>query len=342
LIRLLVDELDGWTCRLLEAAGLPEGQAAMAARVFTDASLRGVGHHDISFLPQRLDWLERYGVNPRPDVHLVRSFGGTEVWEGDRGLGEVCCSVITDRAMILAAEFGIGYAVVRNSNHFLAASPYVERCAANGFLGMVFSSTDAGMSVPGGTTLGIGNNPFGFALPQVGYPTLMADLCMAYSSLGNLKALAATGQSVPEYWGNDRTGRPTTDPAAILDGGATHPMGNHKGFALALLVESLTGVMAGGPTGDQIAPGGGINTHNQAVIAINLAAFGGIEAIGDRSRDLADRLKARNPGLRLPGERSHASAQRCEAEGVPIDPALWEKLTGWSRQLGVTPPEARP
>lgn len=341
-MRLTIDELDGWTLRLLAAAGLPDAQAAMAARVFTDASLRGVGHHDISFLPQRLDWLANRGVNPQPDISLVRSFGGTEVWEGDRGLGEVCCSWITDRAMLLASEFGIGYAVIRNSNHFLAASPYVERCATNGFLGMVFSSTDAGMSVPGGTTLGIGNNPFGFALPQVGHPTLMADLCMAYSSLGNLKAMATAGQKVPEYWGVDKSGQPTTDPGAILDGGATHPMANHKGFALALLVESLTGVMAGGPTGDQIAPGGGINTHNQAVIAINLAAFGGIEAIGERSRDLAERLKAKHPGLRLPGERSHASAIECALHGVEISQVLWDSLADWSAKLGTSAPGAEP
>jgi LDH2 family malate/lactate/ureidoglycolate dehydrogenase len=330
--------LEAWCGRLLVAAGLPDEHAAVAARVFTEATLRGVGHHDISFLPQRLDWLARCGVNPRPDIHLVRSFGGTEVWEGDGGLGEVCCSHVTDRAMLLASEFGIGYAVIRNSNHFLAASPYVERCAANGFLGMVFSNTDAGMSLPGHTTLGIGNNPLGFALPQVGSPTLMADLCMAYSSLGNLKALAKTGQAVPPWWGNDKNGQPTTNPAAILDGGATHPMAEHKGFALALLVESLTGVMAGGPTGDQIKSGGGINTHNQSVIAINLAAFGGIEAIAERSLDLAQRLKTRHPGLRLPGERSHAAAIQNQRDGIEIPTALEQNLLEWTHRLGVTPP----
>ena len=340
-MRLMPHQLQQWSVDLLAAAGLPAHQAVMAARVFTDASLRGVGHHDISFLPQRLDWLENCGVNPSPHISLVRSFGGTEVWEGDRGLGEVCCSWITDRAMMLAVEFGIGYAVIRNSNHFLAASPYAERCAANGFLGLVFSSTDAGMSVPGGTTLGIGNNPMGFALPQIGAPTLMADLCMAYSSLGNLKSLAVEGKSIPAYWGNDRHGQPTTDPAAILDGGATHPMASHKGFALALLVESLTGVMAGGPTGDQITPGGGINTHNQAVIAINLAAFGGVEAIGERSRDLAGRLKARTPGLRLPGERSHACAQDCEQNGLVIPAAVVEKLREWSAKYQIAIPETQ-
>lgn len=324
---------------LLEASGLPGDQARDAADAFLSTSLREVGHHDISFLPQRLDWLANHGVNPRPELRLVRSSPAAETWDGDRGLGEVCCTHVARRAVDLARANGVGYAAVRRSNHFLAASHYAQLGVDAGCFLLVFSNTDPCMAGPGGTRNIIGNDPFGYGLARAGQAPLVADMCMAYSSLGNLASLAAAGEGVPAYWGNDKAGHPSTDPRAILDGGTVNPMARHKGFALALMVEALTGLLAGGDTGNQVAPGGGVNTHNQAVLAFDLAAFGGAGDVAARAADLTDRLRADQPGLRFPGERSREARDDALARGVELKPALAEKLLEWSRRLGAAAPK---
>ena len=58
---------------------------------------------------------------------------------------------------------------------------------------------------------------------------------------GKVAAAHAAGQSIPADWVVDRDGEPSTDPAAFLEGGALRPMAGHKGYGIALLIETLSG-----------------------------------------------------------------------------------------------------
>ena len=333
---LFPGDIADWTARLLAASGLNPNHAADAADVFTRATLRGLGHHDLSYLPQRLEWLASGAVNSAPDLVKVSSSAGTEVWEGDGGLGEVLCYHTLRRAIKLASDTGVGYAGVRNSNHFLAAEPYTQAGAEQGFLILVWSNTDAGMAFPGQSTRQIGNNPLGWGL-GTGHATLSADLCMAYSSLGNLNSLAASNTPAPEHWGRGPDGKPSTDARQLL-AGAVEPIGGHKGLALALLGEVLAGVLTGGPTLDQVAPGGGLRTHNQMILAFDLDVFGGISTVEERLVSLKARAHHAGHTLRLPGDRSHAAALRSKHEGVAVPRTLEKALREWSERLQVSAP----
>lgn len=330
-------QLESWTARLLEASGVPGLQAADAAEIYRRASMRGLGHHDLSYLPQRLGWLADGAVNARADLARVRSAGGTEVWEGDGGLGEVCCYHALRRALVLATNQGVGYAGIRNSNHFLAGEPYTQVGASQGYFTLVWSNTDAGMAFPGQHSRQIGNNPMGWGL-GTGHASLSADLCMANSSLGNLNALVAAGALAPAHWGRGPDGEPTTDPRQLL-AGAVEPVGGHKGLALALLGEVLTGILTGGPTLDEIAPGGGLRTHNQMVLAFDLEVFGGIADVEERLVSLKARAHHAGHTLRLPGDRSREAEHRARREGIPVPPALEATLRDWSERLAVSVPE---
>jgi len=333
---LFPEQISGWTAALLKAGGLAANHAEDAADVFTRATMRGLGHHDLSYLPQRLSWLESAAVNARPELKRVSQTPSTEVWEGDGGLGEALCYHALRRAIALSTETGLGYAAVRNSNHFLAAEPYTQVGAELGFLILVWSNTDAGMAFPGQSSRQIGNNPLGWGV-GTGHAALSADLCMAYSSLGHLNALAASGTPAPEHWGLGPDGQPTTDAQQLL-AGAVGPIGGHKGLALALLGEVLTGVLSGGPSLDQIAPGGGLRTHTQMVLAFDLEAFGGISNVEERLVSLKTRAHHVGHTLRLPGDRSHAAAQKARHEGIALPRKTVAELKEWSEKLGVDVP----
>ena len=333
-MNLSIQNLNRYIVELLLSAGLEQSMAVDVADIFVRATLRGVGHHDLSYLPQRLEWLTGHGVNPRPLFKLLRNFGATEVWDGDCGLGEAACRHATLRSIELAKVSGIGFATIGRSNHFLAASPYAEMGQEQGFMTLVLSNTDPGMGGPGGNGLLLGNNPLGFSVPRAkGEAPLLLDLCMAYSSLGNLQALKKTGTAVPEYWGRNAHGQSTNDPAQVLEGGTVEPMAGYKGFGLALMNEALTGILSGGHYGHHVTPGGGINTHNQTVIALDLRAFGGAEWVANRMEDLVKGLKEKEPNLRIPGERSFQAQSRQREEGIEIPESLWSRLEEWKEKL---------
>ena len=331
-----VETLQEWTAQLLLASGVGESAARDAAEVFALATLRGLGHHDVSYLPQRLDWLATGQVKAKPHLSRVYQAPASEVWDGDGGLGEALCHHVTIRAMTLARTQGVGYASVRRSNHFLAAAPYTEIGSREGFLLVVWSNTDAGMGLPNGHTRQIGNNPLGFGI-GTGMDGLSADLSLAYSSLGNLHALAATGQSVPSHWGRNADDQVAATAQELLEG-AVGPIGGHKGLSLALLGEVLRGVLSGGTTLDEIATGGGLNTHNQMALAFDLDAFGGRGPVLERVASLRSRASAVAHGGRLPGERSHRAAAQALEHGLVLAPGVVAALTDWSARLGVAIP----
>jgi LDH2 family malate/lactate/ureidoglycolate dehydrogenase len=51
------------------------------------------------------------------------------------------------------------------------------------------------------------------------------------------------GEAIPDTWATDAQGRATTDPKAALDG-FLQPVGGHKGYGLALLVDLFAGLLS--------------------------------------------------------------------------------------------------
>ncbi len=336
-MRILIEKARTWTIQLLEASGLPAADARLAADIFIRASLGAQGHHDISYLPQRLGLLADGLMKPKAAFELIGSGGAWEAYDGGGMLGEVCVSRILERAMKLASTQGIGFSTVRHSNHFLAAAPYAGIAAEGGYLCIVWSNTDPCMGDPEAQERVIGNNPYGFGLPLEG-ANMVYDACMAYASLGKLAEKMKAGHSVPASWGRDAQGRWSEDPQAILKGGIPAPIAGHKGFSQAILHEALSAGLAGGEIFDEVLPVGGWGKHSQSVLALKLSDFPGGQGFRGRFRAGFERMRARLPCLRFAGERSLACAQNAADQGIEIQEKTFRDLSQWSSRLGVQMP----
>jgi LDH2 family malate/lactate/ureidoglycolate dehydrogenase len=306
-------------------AGCPEKDASEVMDIFYRATLRGVGHHDISSLPSRLERLRDGSVKAKPEIRTVHEFGAVKVLDGDNGLGELCSVRAMEASEELAARHGIGCCVIRNSNHFLSAYPYVEASAERGCIAIIMTKCELDMHGPGGREKVIGNTPFGFAAPRGANGELhIFDFCMAYASYGEMDRLAGAGEAVPAWWGMDANGRPCTDPAIILREGVPSPIGQHKGFALATMIELLTAALGGWTVIDaNVHDGDFMGHYSQTAIVIrpDLAAAG--NSFSSLSQTLVDRVRALDPGVRFPGDRSRANRRRIEqAGGIELPEAL--------------------
>jgi L-2-hydroxycarboxylate dehydrogenase (NAD+) len=166
----------------------------------------------------------------------------------------------------------------------------------------------------------------------------MATTVAAY---GKVKVKAQRGEPMPEGWMIDRQGQPLTDPKRAGEG-LLLPIGGYKGYGLALIFGLLAGTLNGAAMGREVvdfnADDTTVTNTGQAILAIDLAAFGDPEAFRQRVDGLAREIRgsARLPGVDrifLPGEQSAATRTRRAAEGIPVPPPLRSQLDALADEL---------
>jgi LDH2 family malate/lactate/ureidoglycolate dehydrogenase len=336
-LRTEASELRRYVANALVAIGIGAVDADIVSDVFVRASEKQVGHHDIYDFPGRLKVLRRGRINSSPDIRAVASKGAVESLDGDNGLGELGASFAMDHALDLASEFGIGFSTISNTNHFLAGSPYVERANERGYFGLILSRTIPSMGVPGGRAQAIGNNPIGFGIPVAGDHNVVADFSMSYASWGKLREFGMKSVTLPDYWANGPDGLPTSDPQQALLG-APLPIGGYKGFALALLVESMTSLLGGGLESNEVSiKNSGVASHAHTAIAIDIGALTSLDLYERRAALMLDHIRELDSSvpLTVPGDGSHRNRSEAHAKGIKISIELASELDEWSDDLGI-------
>jgi ureidoglycolate dehydrogenase (NAD+) len=83
---------------------------------------------------------------------------------------------------------------------------------------------------------------------------------------------------------------------------------------------------------------------NGVAMAIDLAAFGDVEAIRAQADRLGDAIvslptAAGVDRIYLPGERGDSVLQEREQNGIPLPRGTWARLLATAEALGIMPPE---
>jgi LDH2 family malate/lactate/ureidoglycolate dehydrogenase len=168
----------------------------------------------------------------------------------------------------------------------------------------------------------------------------MATTVAAY---GKVKAKAQRGEPMPLGWMIDRLGQPLTDPKRAEEG-FLMPIGGYKGYGLALIVGLLAGTLNGAAMGRQVIDFNhddtSITNTGQAIVAIDLSAFGDVAAFKERVDQLVRELRdsERMPGVDriwLPGEQSHERRIVHQRDGIPLPPALRVQLDKLAGELNI-------
>ena len=151
---------------------------------------------------------------------------------------------------------------------------------------------------------------------------------------------------MPHPWAQDAAGNPTDDPAVLFNEpkGTLLPLGGldagHKGYALALLDEALTGGLAGFGRADP-PEGWGATVFVQV---IDPDAFGGRDAFIRQMSWLVDAChratpRPGGPPVRLPGERAMSRSREQRASGVELHSSIMPAIAPWAAKLGVASPD---
>ncbi|MBD2846313.1 Ldh family oxidoreductase [Paenibacillus sp. IB182496] len=331
--------------RALAAVGVPSGEALTIAETMVEADSRGIHSHGLMRLPIYVRRLQRDLIRRVARIE-VREGGGdaaVAVIDGHGSAGQLVATRAMALAIELAERHGIGAVLATRSNHFGIAGRYAQMAAQRHMIGLALSNTAPLMPPVGGAEKVLGNNPLAIAAPSGGPYPLLLDMAMSGAALGKILYAEAQGQPIPEGWGADRDGRPTTDPGEVARGGFILPVGGPKGFGLALMIELLTGVLAGGQFAKRIPSMYNLEQGQEIshwMLAIDAARFGDAEQFVRHAAQLAEDVKhARKADgvleLYLPGEPEFRLAAERLAHGIPLDAQVAAELDALAAELGV-------
>lgn len=228
----------------LTALGMPRDEASDAARILVYADMFGIHTHGVERILSYGNRLKIGGINAHAAVTKTPLTPSIISIDGDNGLGPLVGMRALQAAMEAARTNGLALALVKKSNHFGPICPYSLIAAQNGFATLIGSNATTTIAPWGGSEAKLGNNPFGFGLPNPGGDPIILDMAMSVSARAKIRSAAKAGQSIPESWATNRDGDPTTDPAEALNG-FLQPIGGHKGYGLALAVDLIAGLLSG-------------------------------------------------------------------------------------------------
>lgn len=344
MVRVAADELRSFVADLFAAKGMGEGDAATVADVLVWAELRGVASHGVTRAPRYLGYIDRGQLDPRAVPEIARETPAAFLLCANRAAGAVAMTRAMDEAVRRAGASGVGLGVVGETTHTGAIGYYAARAARRSFAAMVMAAGPPNMAYFGARVPSLSTSPLALAVPRETGEPLLLDMASAVVSHGTVREALDAGRSIPEGWALTETGAPTTDPA---EAAVQLPLGGPKGSGLALMIECLTGLLAGVPILTAMLPPGGQRRHvqNGLVMAIDIAAFVAPEDYRAEVGRLVEVLKAlpRAEGvseIRMPGERGARTASERRSQGVPLGAKTWARLGECAEALGVPlPPE---
>ena len=236
-------ELSRLATRAFQGLGLTETDAADVVKILVLADLFGLSTHGLSRIESYGERLLVQGIRARPNITVQAPAPALRLVDGDNGVGPLVGMHALRAAMDAARQCGIGMAFARGSNHFGPISPYSLLAAEEGFASVIGSNATTTIAPWGGSDARLGNSPLGFGVPNPGGSPFLLDMAMSVVARAKVRNALKRGESIPDPWATDDKGRATTDPKAALDGFLL-PIGGHKGYGLALLVDMFAGLLS--------------------------------------------------------------------------------------------------
>jgi ureidoglycolate dehydrogenase (NAD+) len=333
------EELREYARGLLAAGGFAPSHAACTADVLVWANARGADSHGVLRIPRYIEMVEQGAINPVAEPAVTRHEGAVSVLEAHQSPGASAMLMAMSEAITNAARFGFGWCAARNITHAGAVGYYALHAVRQGYLGVVMTASGPLMAYHGSRAVGVSSNPIAFAAPAPGDPVLL-DMSTSTAALGKIMAAKDAGAPIPDTWGMDAQGRPTTDPAAVA---MLTPLGGPKGSGLSLMIEILASVLAANPV---IAPAlnGGKAGMNGLAMAIEIGAFGDPARFRDEVGCLVAAIRALPPApdtirVLIPGERGFGVAAERLRTGIPLAAGTLKRLAALGDRLGVAAPK---
>ncbi len=338
-------ELEAFCIEAMLKCGMNEKDARITADVLVTNDLLGVFTHGTKCLRGYLRRVRGGGLNSKAVPEIVREGPSWAVVDGHSAIAMVTSCRAMEIAIEKAQTTGIAYVGVKNSCHYAAAGYYALMAAKKNMIGLSMANDSPSMVAPGSKAPILGTNPFALAIPGGKEKPILLDIAMSTVAGSKVYAAVTQGKPIPNTWIVDKDGLPTTDGKLYPHNASMMPMAGHKGYGLALMVETLSGLLTGGHIRGEI--GSWIfddfsqpTEHCHAFIAINIGNIVPLEffktRIDQMIRDIHESPKAKgSTRIFMPGEMEWENYDKALKDGIPLPEDVVQFLTETASECGI-------
>jgi LDH2 family malate/lactate/ureidoglycolate dehydrogenase len=212
-------------------------------------------------------------------------------------------------------------------------------------IGLIATNGFPRMAPWGGYERIVCNTPWAVALPAGKELPIVLDMANSIVAYGKLRVAADKCQGIPLGWALTADGMPTEDAHAAMDG-TLLPIGEHKGYGIAVVLEVLTAILTGASFSWDVGAPGNPEARSGVghfLIAIDIGRFIPVDEFKRRVDEMARVLRQSpsRPGfeaVRLPGEPEWITKREREAKGIPTLRSWLDSLKVLGEDVGIALP----
>ena len=322
---------------LFEASGATPDIACIVARILVNANLAGHDSHGVLRIPLYLTNISEGGMNPAAEPTTVRESATTLVLDGNRGVGHLTAYRAVHQAMEKARTSEICSVSFTRVAHIGRLGEYVEIAARGGFIGicMVGGGSPNTMKVLpfGGKKGSLGTNPIAVGVPTGDEAPFVIDFATSMVAEGKLQVARSKNAPIPDTFIVDKNNNPSTNPLDFYDGGFLRAFGEHKGYALSLMV-CLMGQLSG-------AQREGRRSGGAFMQVIDISTFTDLDSYQQDIRAFLDAMKTTEPAdgideVLVPGDFEYRNRKHRLKHGIEIPDTINEQIGEWADRLKVS------
>lgn len=339
--------LTRFTAAVLEAVGLPADSAALSAEILVAADLRGVDSHGVPRLRFYLDRIAAGTLDVKATPTIERETPVTATVDARNGFGPPAAHWAMSRCLDKAAESGVAFVTVRNSNHFGACAYYAMMGLERGLIGLAMTNAGPLMVPTFARRPLLGTNPLAVAVPAGRERPFVLDMASTAVAWGKVEIAQRKEQTMPLGWTLDAAGEPTTDPhlARFLQPlGGDYLTGGHKGYGLGTFVDILCGPLGGAAISLNVG-----SSRARPPRPANLGHFfaawrpDAFRPLAEFQADVDEllmRLRTAEPApghdrVYVPGELEFLAEEERRQRGIPLHPKVAAELASIAAETGV-------
>ena len=317
---------------------------------------RGIESHGVARLPQYVKLIDAGVLDPaaatdgrareRHDGAGERATTGWATWRATSR-----CAWPSPRR----SDHDLGAVAIHNSNHYGIAGYYAMLALEHDLIGISLTNSSPLVAPTGGRRPIIGTNPIAIAVPTGDGMPLRAGHGHQHRPGRAPGGLRAQGTAAAARLGRRRDGagdprRRGRQAGALLPLGGTAATGGYKGYGLGVMVDLLTGVLAGGRYGRNIDGLWDATDAERPGPVLPGPQPGRLRSArrvrGACARPVAQLKESeRAPGVEeilVAGEKEQRAHEEARGHGVRLYHTVVEALDALGQRFGLQPVAARP
>ncbi len=339
-MKIPYETLQGALTKMFAASGLSERDAAITSECLVRTSGKGVYSHGVHLVKNYIARVGDHGVAPEAKMTIVSESPSSVRILGNNGMGQVHMTDITNMAIAKAKETGACVITGTGIRHYGAGLVFADMCVAENMMVELYANSITEVAPFGSKERYYGTNPVTWGVPAGKYHPYILDMACSVGAGNKVMLMLREGKPVPEGWGIDKDGKPTTDAAAIRGGGAMLPFGGIKGSGLAGVAQFFAGVASGAAKDVRDVFHTSWDNCGFLLQVIDISKFMDIEEYNERIEYQIEALMNLEPvdparPVIYPGYLEGERLAKAKEEGIEVEGAIYDELSEAAESVGL-------